>query len=329
MFLGHKALEKLSEGAQATVHAAFRPKTRKCYQMLFRNFVAFCHCAQIAWADINIQHIMAYLQFLIENNVSVHMVANHISALKANFVMYGLDYTVLNNPRVSYFLKSIKINRPLAIRPKNIITLPVLKQMVSLCDHTYCGKVFKAVFLLSFFAFLRISNIAPHSYSAFDPTRNLTPKDIRITKTYMHITLTWTKTIQTRDKTHVVVVPRLPQSPLCPVAALQEAVTLYSPNPDDPLFQIKSRTGWKVLIDSRIRKVLSKLNLKMGFTKNHFTFHAFRRSGATLAYDSHVPIRSIKNHGSWTSDCVWTYIQSSQNSSRDIASSFASLLHDA
>ena len=48
---------------------------------------------------------MAYLQFLIENNVSVHMVANHISALKANFVMYGLDYTVLNNPRVSYFFE--------------------------------------------------------------------------------------------------------------------------------------------------------------------------------------------------------------------------------
>ena len=158
---------------------------------------------------------------------------------------------------------------------------------------------------------------------------NLPPRILKLPKKYMHITLTWSKTIQTRDKTHVVVVPRLPQCPLCPVAALQEAIALYSPNPDDPLFQIKSQTGWKVLIDSRIRKVLSKLNLKMGFTKNHFPFHTFQRSGATLAYDSHVPIRSTKNHGSWTSDCVWTYIQSSQNSSRDIASSFARLIHDA
>ena len=38
--------------------------------------------------------------------------------LLLKLILYGLDHTVLNNPRVSYFFKSIKINRPLAIRPK-------------------------------------------------------------------------------------------------------------------------------------------------------------------------------------------------------------------
>ena len=195
---------------------------------------------------------------------------------------------------------------------------------------TYTVVRFSRLYFCShFFAFLRISNIAPHSYCSFDHTRNLTPENIKITKKFMHITLTWSKIIQTRDRTHVIVVPCLPHSPLYPVAALQQAVALYSPKSHDPLFQIEYKTGWKVLIDSRIRKVLSKLNLRMGFTKNHFTFHAFRRSGATLAYGSHVPIRSIKHHGSWTSDCIWTYFQSSQNSTRDIAASFARLINNA
>ena len=160
---------------------------------------------------------------LVENNVSVHMVANHISAFKANFIIYGLDHTLL-----SHIFKSIKITRTLAICLKNIITLSVLKCMVSLCDELYCSKVFKAEFWLSCFAFLRISNIAPHSYCIFDHTRNVTPKNIKISKNFIHITLTGSKTIHTRGRAHVVIVPNLPHSPLCCVTSLQEAVALYS-----------------------------------------------------------------------------------------------------
>ena len=62
--------------------------------------------------------------------------------------------------------------------------------------------------------------------------------------------------------------------------------------------------------------------IKIGLPKGHFTFHSFWRSEATLAYNVHVPIQSIKRHGSWTSDCVWTFIQEINNFSADIASWF-------
>ena len=101
----------------------------------------------------------------------------------------------------------------------------------------------------------------------------------------------------------------------------------YSPGPHDPLFQVRTSEGFKPITESRLRKVLSKLVVKLGLPKGHFTFHTFRRSGATLAYNSHVPIQSIKSHGSWTSDCVWTYIQQNNELSSDIASSFAKLIN--
>ena len=80
------------------------------------------------------------------------------------------------------------------------------------------------------------------------------------------------------------------------------------------------------MTDSRIRKTLSKLNQKLGLTKIFYTFHAFRRSGATLAYKAHVPIQGIKDHGTWTSDCVWRYIQSDESRPSQVAQAFRDLL---
>ena len=128
----------------------------------------------------------------------------------------------------------------------------------------------------------------------------------------MHVAIKWSKTLQTRDKIHTVTVPKLLCPLLCPVTALQKAIAKYDPAPQGPLFQIKTSRGRVVLIDSRIRKVLSKLNARMGLSPSHFTFHTFRRSGASFAYNSHMPLGSIKHHGSWTLDCVWAYIQASK-----------------
>ena len=36
--------------------------------------------------------ILAYLEFLVMNNVSVGMITKHISALKAQFIIYGLPF---------------------------------------------------------------------------------------------------------------------------------------------------------------------------------------------------------------------------------------------
>ena len=71
---------------------------------------------------------------------------------------------------------------------------------------------------------------------------------------------------------------------------------------------------------------LLKINNNLGLSQNFFTFHSFRRPGATLAYTAHVSIQQIKNHGSWASDCVWTYIQRNHIAGEDIARSFANMV---
>ena len=210
---------------------AYRPKTRRCYQLLFRNFIGFCICSDINPSKISLQEVLAYLEYLLENGVSCNMLSNNISALKANFIMYSLQYELMDQPQVHLFIKAIKINRPLAITTRNIMTIDTLKNLIAACDSLTSPFTFKAIFLIAFFGFLRISNIAPHS---FRESRHLTRGDIQFTPPGMLITLKWSKTMQSRDKSHVIALPSLWPSLLCPVHALKKAIAHYKPKNHDP-----------------------------------------------------------------------------------------------
>ena len=157
----HSDFMRLMNGSRQRLLTAFRPKTRKCYTLLLRNFVGFCQCSKISLQEISIDIILAYLEYLVENKVSMAMIANNISAIKANLTLYGLEYSILDHPRVHYFMKAIRINRRLSIPKCNIMSIKDLEWLSALCDQFACGPVFRAVFLLAFFAFLRISNVTP------------------------------------------------------------------------------------------------------------------------------------------------------------------------
>ena len=300
--VGREELVLLKAKASSRLHMAYRPKTRCCHQLL----LGFCISSDINPSKISLQEVLAYLEYLFENGVSCNMLSNNISALKANFIMYSLQYELMDQPQVRLFIKAIKINHPLAITTRNIMTIDTLKNLIAACDSLTSPFTFKAIFLIAFFGFLRISNIAPHSVREFDTSRHLTRGDIQTTTPGMLITLKWSKTMQSRHKSHVIALPSLWPSPLFPVHALKKAIAHYRPKNHDPLFQVWSPQGHYLVTESKLRKTLSKLNAMIGLPPHHFSFHTFRRSGASCAYNAHVPVQNIKTHGSWASNCVWT-----------------------
>ena len=128
--VGREELVLLKSKATSRLHIAYRPKTRRCYQLLFRNFIGFCICSNINPSKITLQEVLAYLEYLLENGVSCNMLSNNISALKANFIMYSLHYELMDQPQVRLFIKAIKINRPLAITTRNIMSIDTLKDLI-------------------------------------------------------------------------------------------------------------------------------------------------------------------------------------------------------
>ena len=89
--------------------------------------------------------------------------ANHLSAVKTKLTLLGLSMQPFEDPRMKYFQKSIILHTPFKASSMKIIDIDTLQLIVRACDSTYSGQVFKAIYTLAFFSFLRISNLVPHT----------------------------------------------------------------------------------------------------------------------------------------------------------------------
>ena len=268
---------------------------------MFRTFVTFYIYIKCVLAKVDIQVVLSFLECLVMNGCSTSMVENYVSAIKAHFVLHDLSFEVFDHPKLKYFLKALIINWQLSVKSHNIISLDRLALISTACKDFSSGLAYRAVFLVAFFGFFRLSNLAPHAILSFDDTRHLTGDDI-FTKHFVKVLLKWTKTMQTRDRVQCVTLPRLHDKRIC--AALKALFRTYPMSSNSTLFQISTTRGYITLTDSRVRKTLKSINQALGLNPSFHTFHDFRRSGATFAYNSHIPIQEIKRHGTWLSDCV-------------------------
>ena len=138
---------------------------------------------------------------------------------------------------------------------------------------------------------------------------------------YLEFLVKWTKTLQSSKQSKIIHLPFLGND-ICPITAIKTLLKSYTFQPNSPLFQLKINSTWKPLTDVRVRKHLKKVLLALDLQNSNITFHTFRRSGATFAFNHNVNIQNIKKHGTWTSDCVWQYITDSAETGRQVASMF-------
>ena len=112
---------------------------------------------------------------------------------------------------------------------------------------------------------------------------------------------------------------------LCPVTAVKHLLSTTPGHCDSPLFQIKLYGSWVPLTDSRVRKHFKNILTRLNLDKSGITFHYFRKSGATLAFNANASLQSIKAQGTWSSDTVWQYIVQNQDASAEVATTLASI----
>ena len=175
---------------------------------------------------------------------------------------------------VSDYLRSISINTRFAPTPRGIFDLTTLASISQACDILVDPLLFWAIFLLAFFAFLRMSNIAPHSRFKFDSYNHFLRQDI-----IFIILIKWTKTLQDSSAHHFVQIPALKNVALCPVLALKKLLDFRPFPPSSPLF-IHPFTPFHPVIDTTIRDALRKVLVHIGIPLVGHGFHSFRRSGA-------------------------------------------------
>ena len=100
--------------------------------------------------------------------------------------------------------------------------------------------------------------------------------------------------MQTRDRVVFLSLPKLSNRLICPFRVLKSLFKEFPMSATTSLFQIPTSLGSNPVTDSKVRKILKKINIKLGLSPNFFPFHDFRRSGATFAYNAHIPLQEIK-----------------------------------
>ena len=163
----NEALKSLSTKAASCLHQAFHPRTCVAYLNMFQNFVAFCVYTKCLLTQVDIKVILAFLECLVINGCSISMIGNYVSAIKAHFVLHDLSFEVFHNPKLKYFLKSLKINRALSVKPHNIITLERLAQISAACESITSGSVYRVVFLTAFLVFFSAVQFDPSCSNRF------------------------------------------------------------------------------------------------------------------------------------------------------------------
>ena len=204
---------------------------------MFRLFIAFTIFLSTTIHQVNSDFLLFYLEFLVYNGASPSQVANHLSALRAKITIFSLSISMFDDPRLSYFVRSLKLNAPLRVTLHNIIDITLLKCIIAQCDKFYMGQIFKAMYLLAFFSFLRLSNICPHSFS---PLKHLTPHDIFFKQDSAVVLVKWSKTLQFNNQVKLLHIPLL-KNTLCPVTAIRNVIVLSPQGPNVPLFQYKTQ----------------------------------------------------------------------------------------
>ena len=258
------------------------------------------------------------------NSVSPRVIANYVSSLKTAAKRYKWDSEPLHHQLVSAYFRSISINSIISPTPRGTFDLETLIIISKACNRLQDPVLYRAVFLTSFFAFLRMSNVAPHSRVKFDPGRHLLRQDIIFASPGAHILLKWSKTMQNRTAHQFVQIPQLSNSDLCPVSAIQSLLDSRPLPPTAPLF-VHEKPGCLIVIDTAIRDALKSILSYIGLPSEGFGFHVFCRSGTTVAFDHQVPLEHIMELSVWRSNAVWNYLQTS-SVAPSVPFAFASLI---
>ena len=124
-------------------------------------------------------------------------------------ILHGLDTSAFRDERLGLFVKALKIQATFNPTIPAHFDVPLLERIIKQCDNLEFPMVFKPLYPIVFFSFLRLSNVLPHSVASFDHTRQLARGDVIFGDSGAVLLLKWSKTMQNRNEFATVSLPDL------------------------------------------------------------------------------------------------------------------------
>ena len=281
------------------IAGGLQPKTLASYVASFKLFLSVMVYMGLNQAA-SLQTVVIYFKYLAQNNIRASSMRNHLSVLKHYFGLINWPTVALTSRKVMLLIKSVQMNAKLWVSVKSVMSITLLEKMLKSLSNFYNGVTYRALFLMAYFGFFRLASLVPNSVKSFDETRYPVFGDVIWGPPGFHLILTCAKNMQTSGDYQVVQLPKLDNYHICPVAALKAMIAKFNYANDTPLFLVHS-------------KALKLVVIAMVLNPSQYTFHMFRRSGASLAFDNNIQFENIKQHGNWQSEAIWHYLKCTPN----------------
>ena len=310
----------MAEKAYEKAAKAYTGRTRNLHERVMKDYLAFCYCHHIT--DITaVGPLMAFIQMKIDRKLNHRTIMNYVSSLKQYMKKVGYRTTSFDHETVKRLLHAIS-RIPVTVIPKGVFNVEQIDALFKVNQSMNTLTPYVATFALGLFAFLRISNLVPVASDAFDYGKQLIDDDIIWGPNGAKVKIRWAKNLQRSDQYHEVAVPRLRARPhICPTRILAHLLANHHRN------SCRALIAWNgfVLTERQLRERLAHIVEMLGLSNRGLTFHALRRSGVTLAFQSNASMDSIQAHGAWASDSAWQYLKHTDRATERVPRALATL----
>ena len=218
----------------------------------WNSFYCFCQDFLLVPLPASPSTISSYAVFLTQRTSSYQYILGHLNAVRLLHLSHGLSTDSFTCFKVSLTKRGLKRVLGAASRQKHPLTPAILLDIYHVLDmNCPSHAMIWALFLVAFFSFLRKSNLVSSTASTFDCQRDLTRRDIKFTMSGCFLHIKWSKTRQHKEGIHIVPLPSIPHSPLCPVTAIHHFFSLVPASPDDPFFCFPTATSLTPVVRSK------------------------------------------------------------------------------
>jgi hypothetical protein len=105
------------------------------------------------------------------------------------------------------------------------------------------------------------------------------------------ILIKWSKTLQRGEDAHLLPLPKIPGSPLCPYQAYIDMLSVCpTQSPNDPLLRIPQRKDGQssILTSGKLAQAFKAILTALGYSPKVFSLHSLRAGGASACFSAGV-----------------------------------------
>ena len=207
--------------AQRLVHLAFTPSTHRNIKSHVNVYTRFCHSVRASPFPVQIDLLIRYVAYLTLSGRTYATIINHIGSLKHVNQLLGFGKVWDTHYRFQLVLRGVKRHPGVSPKRKHPITPEILLQVYS--HFTLAIPLHAAMwawFLVTFFTFLRKSNLVPDVADRIS-TKVPLRADLEFSSQGASLHIKACRTIQYQQRSLSIPLPCIPGSPLCLVRALR------------------------------------------------------------------------------------------------------------